>query len=33
MADVVIINKIDTADQAGVQQVRANIRAQPGGDH
>lgn len=27
MADVVIINKIDTADQAGVQQVRANIRA------
>ncbi|MEW6580591.1 MAG: GTP-binding protein, partial [Chloroflexota bacterium] len=27
MADVVIINKIDTADQAGVQQVRASIRA------
>jgi len=27
MADAVIINKIDTADQAGVQQVRASIRA------
>ncbi len=27
MADVVIINKIDTADQAGVQQVRESIRA------
>ncbi|MEB2289066.1 MAG: cyclic 2,3-diphosphoglycerate synthase [Anaerolineae bacterium] len=27
MADVVIINKIDTADRAGVQQVRASIRA------
>ena len=27
MADVVIINKMDTADQAGVQQVRASIRA------
>jgi predicted GTPase len=27
MADAVIINKIDTADQAGVRQVRASIRA------
>jgi predicted GTPase len=27
MADVVIINKIDTADPAGVQQVRASVRA------